>query len=55
MVEFIFLISFQLTKEEELKIIKRREQNKLAAQRFRQRKKQNKQTLSKVIYSLHFN
>lgn len=48
-VDFPEPMKYKLTKEEELRIIKRREQNKLAAQRFRQRKKQSKQTLSQHI------
>ncbi|XP_052106783.1 basic leucine zipper transcriptional factor ATF-like 3 isoform X1 [Mytilus californianus] len=51
-VEFPDETKHELTEEERDKIVKRREQNRLAAQRFRDRKKNNSTSLCKKIQEL---
>ncbi|XP_063418700.1 cyclic AMP-dependent transcription factor ATF-3-like [Mytilus trossulus] len=47
-VDFSEEIKYQLTEDEQNKIVRRREQNRMAARRFRKRRKQNKKTLSEI-------
>ena len=48
-----FFFIFQLTEEEKVKVDRRREQNRLAAQRFRQKQKSAGDRVQKVGYYLH--
>ncbi|VDI67171.1 Hypothetical predicted protein [Mytilus galloprovincialis] len=47
-VDFSAEVKYQLTEDEQNKIVRRREQNRMAARRFRKRRKQNKKTLSEI-------